>query len=143
MTKSPSGICQGIPHSILSILTYYGPQTDIPIKSYTHFNFRLKKSFRRTSLLHPKLPLGLAVPLVHDYLAISSGGLPFSPAAVASPLPRVCTGRFCHCCWRFAWIYVVKQPHVGICFKTAPFAELVCKRSPIRAICQNVDLLFD
>ena len=35
LTKSPSGICQGILHSISSILTYYGPQMDIPIKNYT------------------------------------------------------------------------------------------------------------
>ena len=41
LTKSPSGICQGILHSISSILTYYGPQTDIPIKSYTRL--KLKK----------------------------------------------------------------------------------------------------
>ena len=36
-------ICQGILHSISSILTYYGPQTDIPIKSYTRL--KLKKKF--------------------------------------------------------------------------------------------------
>ena len=36
---------QGILHPISSILTYYGPQTNIPIKSYTRFKF--KKKFRK------------------------------------------------------------------------------------------------
>ena len=76
-----------------------------------------------------------------------------SPSAVAVCLSRQLQWRVhCHVFARdgFAIVvgvlhgfYVVKQPHVGICFKIAPFAELVCKRSPIRAICQNVDLLFD
>ena len=56
LTKSPSRICQGIPHSISNILTYYGPQTDIPIKNYTRFklkkNFK-KKTFRRYEWRNP------------------------------------------------------------------------------------------
>ena len=36
---------QGILHPISSILTYYGPQTDIFIKSYTRL--KLKKIFRK------------------------------------------------------------------------------------------------
>ena len=66
--------------------------------------FGTKKHFIVRHCRHPKSPLGLAVPLLHGYLAISSGGLPFSPATVASPLPRVCKRQFCHCCWRFTWI---------------------------------------
>ena len=66
--------------------------------------FGTKKHFAVHHCGHPKSPLGLAVSLLHGYLAISSGGLPFSPVAVASPLPRVCTRRFRHCCWHFTWI---------------------------------------
>ena len=47
LIKSPLGICQGILHSILSILTYYGSQTDIPIKSYTRFKLK-KNSIKKT-----------------------------------------------------------------------------------------------
>ena len=52
LTKSPSVIFQGILHSISRILTYYEPQTDIPIKSYTRFKFkkiRKKKNFAITN----------------------------------------------------------------------------------------------
>ena len=45
LTKFPLAIYQGILHSISSILTYYGSQTDIPIKSYTRL--KLKKIFRK------------------------------------------------------------------------------------------------
>ncbi|KAL3005773.1 hypothetical protein AAZX31_08G238600 [Glycine max] len=39
LTKSPLGICQGIPHSISSILIYYGPQTNISFKSYNDLKY--------------------------------------------------------------------------------------------------------
>jgi len=68
-----------------------------------------------------------------------------SPSAVAFCLSRPLQWQVhCHVFARggFAIVvgflhgfYVVKQLHVRICFKITPFAELVCKRSPIRAIC--------
>ena len=82
---------------------------------------------------HPKSSLGLAISLLHDYLAI--GGLPFSPTAVASPLPRLCArDDFVIIVGVLHGFYVVKQSYVEICFKTTLFSKLVCKRNPLKVI---------
>jgi len=76
---------------------------------------------------HPKSSLGLAISLLHDYLAI--GGLPFSPTAVASPLPRLCArDDFVIIVGVLHGFYVVKQSYVEICFKRAPFLKISLKK---------------
>ena len=76
LTKFPLAIYQGILHSISSILTYYGSQTDIPIKSYTRFKLKknsVKKAFPHYEWRNP--PCG-------PFLVISTGEFP-------QMLPRV------------------------------------------------------
>ena len=71
-------------HSISSILTYYGSQTDIPIKSYTRLKLKMKNSVKK-------------------YFASTNGGTRHvdsnSPTPLASPPgAAMCPTRQLH--WR-------------------------------------------
>jgi len=120
LTKSPSGICQGILHSISSILTYYGPQTDIPIKSY--IRLKLKKNFS-----------------VKKHFVSTSGGTRHvdsnSPTPLASsPGVATCPTRQSH--WRVP--FKNRPPRKS--FKTVPFWELVSKNNLVWEIYREVVL---
>ena len=67
LMKSPLDISQGIPYSISSILTYYWPQTDISIKSYTCFKLKKFSCKKKNILL-----LWMGNPLRGPCLAIST-----------------------------------------------------------------------
>jgi len=110
LTKSPSGICQGILHSISSILTYYGPQTDIPTISYTRLKLKIffrKKAFRQYEWRDP--PRGQR--------HVDSN----SPTPLASPPgAATCPTRQLH--WRvpfrnrLPWKKFQNSPFLGISF---------------------------